>query len=133
MKRLLAYLMCCWLFLQCVGQDREPRAFTGDWRVFFKQEATLRNPNYGKLWEGLKKSKVPDEGKALQLAMSVVSDRNARSSWQVTALFRLGRDDKQLGSKGDFAWEVRVSDIDEVIALVWIGASTGTPRVLYPQ
>lgn len=103
-----------------------------DWRTILNSPAVEHEAYYRELAEQLKNSLVPTEREAKVLAIRAGVDADARASWKVSGLLRLARPDKTLGEEGDFVWEVRVDRNSNVSGVIWIGATTGKAKVLYP-
>lgn len=84
----------------------------------------------------LAKSQVSTDEQAAKLALKAFVKKpglDAREMWGVSGLYRLGRDVPDFGAAGDMIWEVRVSRSGNgVSGLVWVSASTGATRVLFP-
>lgn len=95
----------------------------GDWRSDITTNTTLA--------EKLKASKVPTEEEARRKSYDLLTD--ARSSVRVSSLFRLARADKELGEAGDFVWEVRVLWGRSIADVIWVSASTGSAKRIFPR
>jgi len=103
----------------------------GDWRPYLKDPIT--DEHYRDLAERIRQSKVPTEEEARAVAVGASADLDARATFQVTALLRLGVGDEELGDSGDFVWEVRVIWLGgKISGLVWVGAATGKAKVMFP-
>ena len=104
-----------------------------DWRQALQSAEALSEPYYAKLANELKQSLVPTEREAISRAIGASGTVDARVTWEVSSLIRLGRDDQDLGQAGSLVWEVHVRTfavLGGTEGVVWVGTQTGKARLL---
>jgi hypothetical protein len=84
----------------------------------------------------LAKSLVPTREDAERLALGAFLKSpglDARETWSIAGLYRLGRDVARFAAAGDLVWELRVfrSGVG-VWGVVWVSTTTRAVKVLFP-
>ncbi len=130
--RILSALVALTIASYAVEERSRVVPVSGDWREAIKLADTGSPDSLVRhLAEGLKQSKVPTEDEAKRRAFALITD--ARSIVSVNALLRLAKPVKDLGATGDLVWEVRVVWAGDLADVIWVGASTGNARSLFPK
>ena len=86
--------------------------------------------------EKLAKSQVPTSEEASKLALAAFVKQpglDARESWRVDGLYRIGRDVTDFAKAEDLVWEIRITRMGEgVSGIVWVSTTTKNAKVLFP-
>ena len=86
--------------------------------------------------EKLAKSQVPTSEEASKLALAAFVKQpglDARESWRVVGLYRIGRDVTDFAKAEDLVWEIRITRMGEgVSGIVWVSTTTKSAKVLFP-
>jgi hypothetical protein len=124
MKAIIPLSLLIIAIMLCVAAE-SPRTATppGDWR-----DLVATNSEWA---EKLKQGKVSTEDEAKRRTYEL--DTDARSIVTISALLRLARTDTDLGSAGDFVWEARVLWGRDVADVIWVSASTGKAKRIFPR
>lgn len=86
--------------------------------------------------EKLAKSQVPTADEAAKLALGAFLKQpglDARETWQVVGLYRIGRDVTNFAKADDLVWEIHISRLASgVSGVVWVSTTTKSAKVLFP-
>lgn len=114
------------------GEQPMPMPRTSDWRQILQlADKTPPDSLIRHLSEKLKQSKVPTAREAERKSWPLMPYANR--STQISGLFRLATPVKDIGEKGDFVWEVHVIEGEDLADVIWVGASTGNAKSVFPK
>jgi hypothetical protein len=86
--------------------------------------------------EKLAKSQVPTAEEAAKLALGAFLKKpgvDARESWRVVGLYRIGRDVTDFAKAEDLVWEIHITRMASgVSGVVWVSTTTQSAKVLFP-